>query len=1069
MLLDVIVLIMTKVRINNNCNKCSDYQDCKGDIRSVFNSIFESFSEKININSIENIKNSLFEILKDRWEKCISTKYNSSIKYLNIFNTKNVEFYAEQIHTAGVLVTSDRKKIQKGDGAHAFSNNANTIGNVFRKNKIFDEIYECQFLLEKKNKNSRKDFIDWLSYKNTNNSYDHCDELGLKLLEDRDLIKFNRWLSALERAYVKRDEIIPITHFFYIIGPVYFGSNDDVLKDFIVRANVGFKIEGKGYLPEIKIFLKALKIFINKLTYFLILKQKEKDVSYQATRAAISQVFVRNLAHNLISHTLIHLTNEKAFSAVGIYPLINREKAYKGYFNIASDSVPGSKKESVREVEEVKNDVSQNTQKYKEKLTCIIQGLNDSNLLASADSIFNLINNEVYTIENKTLYPNNQIASLFSYIANRCLYLNEATYGITNMLGNKRVYGELFMEFDENRILLNHISGIENFKYKIEFQHNGNKLSNDTDISVALPGDTLGAQAFFNIIENIVRNTAKHNGSAQDVITFTVNFDDLNSNNNIKFVEKEKFYCVEIWDDIPVNNKDESGNEIKEKIEEKDEVENKDHKKYFGAEADLNKELSKIDYLIFRQNTRMNNSVFDNKTHILRSDSLGLLEMEASAAFLRQIDLPEIESDYYSLKHNCHYNTFNDKDYPYFMQAFKKEVKKETEEFSLGYRFYMKRPEKYLIITDNESLNSNNKKNDWLNNGITIISQTDFKKSLEGDNPNCYNHEFALLVGEIDTENKTPVYDFFYNSREEKINSKSKSDRTPELSLLPERLMKVDQSFINELVTEVFIAEKLEKKIWRQWEGEIDDDCGKKIKRVYANYNDGNQKQIILFDHLTNEKLWKNEETNFENNKIIAVESLSSNAQQKLPNFHLRGSIGCYLKDLKRNAENNTTIILKLFEAYSNKVVVLDERIQGFSKEIYKENISNFRIFKCSNVIMPITKDNNKDNIHLDQKEYTYEMIAAIEGFVEDNIIDADFLLIHYGVLERMYEDPGISKKLVEWAKKTKVVITTGRGKHSLKQLPSCVSFINLSAVLYAFKDNRNKYSINYILNQSRR
>jgi len=655
------------------------------------------------------------------------------------------------------------------------------------------------------------------------------------------------------------------------------------------------------------------------------------------------------------------------------------------------------------------------------------------------------------------------------------------------MVGIKRVYGELFKELDANRILLNHISAIDNFNYKINFHHNGNPLNDENDISVSLPADVLGAQAFYNIIENIIRNTAKHNNSkTDDVVKFTVNFIDEPLNKEKPFSEEDKYYRVEIWDNVPISG---DIKQLKNNVKNDKDIKD-DYSKYFDEDMDEN--MSKIedaaDLLVFNQNSRMNQSVIESHTHLLRTGSLGLIEMEASAAFLRQMDLPEIESDCYTLKHGKHYNTYNSKDYPYFIQAFKKKLS-DNKGVSLGYRFYIKRPEKYLIITDEFA---EDKKKQLLNNGISIINCEKFKKSLEGDTPTCYNHEFALLVGEDVNNNSESPFKFFFESREAKKKAEVR-DRTPELSLLPERLMKVDNEFIKslaktELNKEVF--EDFEKKVWEQWIGKVTDNNNNPLKRVYANSICGNQKQIILFDHLDDKNSWQTEEENFRKNKIVAVESLSSNAQQKLPCFYLKGDLGLYLLELKNNPQGNANIILKLFEAYSNKLVVLDERIQEFSKDIYKEDIPNFRIFRCSNVIMPLTQEiknnievNNTNEytfqwkegeeipvIHLGQKEYTTELIKQIEDFIEKQIKNADFLLIHYGILERMYENHNqINEKLNKWNVSTRVVVTTGRGKHSLQELPHNISFINLSAVLYAFKENRNKYSINNILNKSRR
>ena len=146
----------------------------------------------------------------------------------------------------------------------------------------------------------------------------------------------------------------------------------------------------------------------------------------------------------------------------------------------------------------------------------------------------------------------------------------------------------------------------------------------------------------------------------------------------------------------------------------------------------------------------------------------------------------------------------------------------------------------------------------------------------------------------------------------------------------------------------------------------------------------------------------------------------------------------------------------------------MDERIQKYSKDSL-EGSSNggsspipcSALFESTNVLIP--------EIQLDPNTFDEEDIKKIEKFIIENITNA-FILVHYGILERMYKDSSeINEKLTTWAKNSKrLIVTSGRGSHSLT-LPSSVCFVNLSSVLYAFTENRNKYIINNLLNQSRR
>lgn len=1120
-------------------NKTKDYRD-------IFDNIFDTFTKKINSEGRANTTGILFDLLKDEvWDIHKDQKSLLPIKFLNIFNKDKISFYAECI-SSEKKVTTDRSEANVGD-KKVFGEGTITIGTAFQENNIFDEIYQYSY----KNSIIIEELIDYYSKKDNTSDGDtniHSPELK-KSLDKKPLTdRFNNWLNALDGAYVESPKDNPATHYFYTIGPVSTGSdlNKEKYEKFIVRANVGFEfndfesIDGKKLL--LKKFLKALRSFTSKLTNYLIKKEDESHAYYQSTRAAISQVFVRNIAHNIVSHVLMHLTNEKAFSAAGIYQLINKPKAYQSdillpEINILEKEVRASEinegidgmirlldwfqdndkadkvgtlkttlrsllnKECIENIDVSKKKLQESKIKDEDevvessrvKLKKVIEEAGES-FINAFEQVSSLFNDEIYNKE-KILYPNQQVANLFAYVANRCLYLNEATYGVSNMVGIKRVYGELFKELDANRILLNHISAIDNFRYKINFQHNGKELDEKNDISVSLPADVLGAQAFYNIIENIIRNTAKHNNSKTDgVVEFTVNFIDEPLDKEDPFSEEDKYYRVEIWDDVPITSDKAKLDEEIENIKKEDK-----YYKYFSVTND--KDVSKTtkdttdisiscvngtedkkepeikdaaDLLVFKQNTRMNNPIITDK-HVLRTNSLGLIEMEASAAFLRQIDLPEIENDYYTLKHGEYYNTIEGEPYPYFIQAFKKDLgkdKPDNERYSLGYRFYMKKPEKFLIISEKEF--AEDKKKQLLNKGIAIISREKFKKSLEGDTPTCYNHEFVLLVGKNKNEDTKSPFKFFFENREDKKEAKNKAKekaekeskdgtqvegRTPELSLLPERLMRVDNEFIKDLGQEGF-----EVKIWRQWENTLFRFSNSASEFPISNLSEN---YLVLFDHLTKNdlKVWKNTVDFYKNTERkgkVYFEALSSNAQNKLPSFNSFKNLDEYRKTISSSLRQN------LWEAYDNGVVIVDERVQAFSFEKYMNfnNIFQSDMFKYSNVTIP------DSSISLANKKYSTTLKNNIKCFIETNIdrIENIFLVVHFGVLERLFDDnEKIEKKLEEWSKKIRVVVTTGRGKHSLARLPKNVSYINLSTLLYAVKENRNKYSINYILNQSRR
>ena len=610
------------------------------------------------------------------------------------------------------------------------------------------------------------------------------------------------------------------------------------------------------------------------------------------------------------------------------------------------------------------------------------------------------------------LSDQHQLATLFKYISNRCLYLNEATYGTSSIQGVRKVYTELFRELDENRILLNRISGISNFSYSLEWYYNNTPLTDTSDLLLMFPGDTLGQQAFYNILENIIRNTAKHNTNYHQHVSFTIHFTDPQSTLPAS-AHPEKYYQVSISDSI---------------------------------------KQKEINPLIKDISKKINGKVINEKQQ-LRSHSLGILEMKASAAFLRQIDITNIDDPH---------------PLPLLTAA--------NVNGTLGYQFYIQKPEKYLIIiSDTETFPLPNAQQQ----GIELLSPAQFKKQNT-----VYNADFILLYGEKskeEVEKLTGWTSQFYPSHSQKI--KSKCHRIPECSLWPERLMWVDEP-LKERLNACTTLHHFETLVWEQWENPITnpDESQNQIvifdntlEHILSNallqsaeyyleickkYK--NCKQVVFFDHHCTEELWAKLPEFFKRGNST-FEALSSIAARKLPN--------ATSEPIKyREIANQPVTCQKIVEAYFTKVIVIDERIQKFAETPYPQPnppVYYKDYFKYTNLFIPEASSIDLANANISQS------VPAIEEYIAQHLHESEFLIIHYGLLERMYgkenTNQTINNKLEQWAKQIRVVVTTGRGKHSLENLPCSVTYLNLSALLYAFKDIANKYLINYILNQTRR
>ncbi len=690
-----------------------------------------------------------------------------------------------------------------------------------------------------------------------------------------------------------------------------------------------------------------------------LFQKKDKDLQQAATRAAISQVMARNMSHNIGSHVMNILVNEK----------------YLGKFNPES------------------------LLSYKTKLQ-----IEDYSTTFSQLAIYN------------------------NYVKSRMDYLADITFGTPVMLSNKKTYNDVFCELDKVRLLLENISGRgEKFRYNISFKYNEIELNDKNDISLAIPNDVLGCQAFYNIIENVIRNTAKHGSlSTDEECTFTINIRDIKPeevDSKLKF-EANTLYCVEIHDNIKVSNAN----------------------------------------IIEEQNDKINKRILDDSNQ-LRSESLGMIEMDASAAYLRQLDIVSINSDDYDVEDNKKlHNSFHFN----ILKAFNASPEPDISTI-LGYRFFVKKPQEALIVTDLEIDDEDH----LTKKGITVISCVNFKKQLESDN--AFNHEFLII------EKGKEVEGFI----EDKTGS------------LPLRKHVKEKACIETLLNE----EDIVRQLWKWREEELLGDYKNSNKTLTINgrprFSTEEDRWSSDFD---NHLYTMIEECEREGKKMLDewkkttansfhYEVCSSKGQSLLPTIYGKNQeiipFDKYLSNL--NKECNYIAKIKVAESMLSRIIVIDERIQEkLEDKLYEISFSEH--YRMSNIYVPEKKDNNTTLDLKDEKIVIGDLEKYIEKTTqkENNNIPFDFnskydfLLVHYSILERAYGSLSEDKKkecpdrktwINNWFDKYQdkftIVVTSGRG--NVKDLSKYVRFVNLSSLTTALKEIKSKYLIHQILYSSRK
>ncbi|MDR2385527.1 MAG: hypothetical protein LBD80_07720 [Tannerella sp.] len=1059
----------------------------------IFDEIFENFVKDVenkftvnwNLLFFNRLKN---KVLVNEDEKCIF----KFLKYFNIWNVASdkgkIAFYGDFIHSEkdfhGIgkkkKFTTDRNEILIGSGEDIFNTEkTETIGLIFRTNKVFDEVYEFSFNSELITSSEYHTHIE------ENNNYVYDSNLREYLEKDDSLKpKFIAWLNALKSCYtLEENEDNNVTHFFFLVGPVFFGSiEEEKLQPYVVTANIGIECDMKNteQKKEIQIFLKQLKIFINKLTFFVILRIKEENTIQIAVRASLAQVMARNLSHNIGSHVLVKVVNlikNTLFYNLQIY---NHEYC---------QCLAGQNKEKnsqnfdelIQAVSNVFNEVSITLNNFN---ASTVNGLNDKISIALSE----LKSNKFHGLED--------IITLINYIKVRFDYIGDITTG-TPVMETSATLGDIMDGFLKNRLLVDTISGIENFYYKFEYDDDSkNKI-------FAIPGDVLGNHAFYTILENLIRNLVKHGSVATtktSPVIIQLKVEDIPEcqDGECKEDDVNEMLAVSI---IIKNNI--TGNT---KIKKNNQGDDEDTDIWVEDKEEGTKEINNIDWLVHKQNRQINKSVIDRKSNTLRQRGWGLLEMEASATYLRKIPMEEIEHEEYTVplyknEKREEHEILTETD-SYFIKEIKNEKRlgifraykrQENEKNYLAYRFFAYKPREVLIVGDDKDIFGNGvsstheeKKKELLKHGIKIISSKDFLNENEINNENhevkplplkkIYPHRLVVNYTDLDLSNNPAL------SRRIVV-PKSGVDGV-------EKITKTEWKDIIYDCWIMFVEES--KKIG------VDDEGPKETDKKYLKYYEGCSSSHNELAYWT-----------IKNNKYKVVERSSTTPW----NVKEGGDFG-------RKAEKE--IFLNIIRGLNCcvRIKVIDERIQSHAiGEQYKakwnkaeiklgnpEHIDYYTLYQFNNIFVPVTKEyklqeykcsssvkaqsvyHSELKINLNEQNFDNNYSDIIK-YINEDIKNTDFVVIHLSILEKMiksykgahYDDTDkkgvenfirdiVFKEVAITDKQDyydRIVVISGRGKPN--NLPDNIRYLNFSVVQQYMTDRQHKFPLTEAIYSARK
>ncbi|MDV7186094.1 hypothetical protein R3X25_02270 [Lutibacter sp. TH_r2] len=560
-----------------------------------------------------------------------------------------------------------------------------------------------------------------------------------------------------------------------------------------------------------------------------------------------------------------------------------------------------------------------------------------------------------------------------------------ATTENAQLYTSKKLFSEVFKNFEKNQLLLKFISGKgDNFKFKFHFYYNHLGINNENfeDPYVAIPNGVLGDHAFYVILENIIRNTAKHsNLKKDDICIFNIHVYPNRINNHFR---------IEIYDSINHDDGltqliiDRNLNIAKDILNNEDKVRDKGWgtiEMKMACMYLLNNNIKNIDNYEFSPLSLNEEDI--KKDKVLYSKFIENIELwESNKKLLKDKDRLITRS-----KGNLHR-------FP-IIEAIDGMSNKQNQGF--GYAFYLKKPKELLIFDTNKKLKTSIPKKEITSKlGVNIINDIDRNE--------IFRHKYLLVIDNFDFNYKNyknlPQHIFYLHYNDVESNLRGLNSK--------ENLEKLINKIINIKYKNIKSSLNIPKFIYTSIdyfeEGHIDIFLSK-----YPNFYSSS-----LIDHHVE---------NF-NDEVDYYEGFGSSSL-----------LGLYIQNIEKNIENerfNRNKHMHFFiEGVNNKVLIVDERIQKeainqkteLSINGYKIEKNLIDILEKKGINIPNEDINLNSSNLLDIKNDLYSYLKKEK---------AQYLVMHYGIIESL-KDNNEAKDIVHEIKNIIdknciLVITSGRG-----------------------------------------
>ncbi|MEM3062797.1 MAG: hypothetical protein QW303_04540, partial [Nitrososphaerota archaeon] len=610
------------------------------------------------------------------------------------------------------------------------------------------------------------------------------------------------------------------------------------------------------------------------------------------------------------------------------------------------------------------------------------------------------------------------------------------------------------------------------------------------DFLVSIPGGIIGYHAFYVILEDIIRNSAKHNWAnllqkdkntkRQLVITI-----DIEDNEELDYI------TFKLYDNI--------------------------------SNVDKNKNNNLVETI----NSFLKNSFIDDSGK-LRKENWGIQEMKISAGFLQKSKIDDIGSegertlnifkaievndngenrlayefklykpkrvaiigkindcirgniDNNAKKYGIYYfensNALPNYDFEFLILIDDEQNEilnrlKNTPNYNLELELEKLPYRLFIVSNQNNSSQTINravylKKDEF--KGIFNNSSTNFENLIH----NLYNKWIKFLEGINQLNDSLTVNIDFHNG-----GSSEKWDL--ELFKKYEKILK--RFAISHLINENNTKINLWKKVNQAWGKTVENedvkngrsnplknffnecgftDCSTKLSQKFISSISALEKVENLPPIFTKqEKL-----TNNNNNENASIQIKRHNlVKDKFYSEEISGACTHYL--ILSDYKENSLIHYQVLENALLKILIIDERVNDFIKN--KSERVKYR-FSCSRIIIPFERTGVK--IKINGKEYKYiwsENNGNLIDFSNQDYCDCNVLIIHQGIIDKMkYDEEKIDPEVFisEVRKKVPfVIITSGRGEP--ENVPLNAKFLPYSVIeTTLLKDYHEKFILTQII-----